>query len=183
MGGREPKLSPEIKTFTGVWVNLVDPDPATIFIEDIAHALSQICRFTGHTKKFYSVASHSLRVAAMCSRKHQLSALLHDATEAYLSDINSPLKHTDAMAGYRLLENRMWKCISSKFGIPAGFPLEIVDADEAALREEMSSTDLSARLTPWTGHLGDHELTAPATVERIYLETFKMMNNEREQYG
>ena len=113
-------MRPEIWTYPScTWMNLVDPKPEMVHIEDIANALSNICRFTGHVKKFYSVALHSVRVSYLVPPEDALQALLHDATEAYMSDINSPLKHTDALAGYRLLEQRMWEVIAEKYGIPA----------------------------------------------------------------
>ena len=92
-----------IQTFTGRHINPFDPDPDAIDIEDIAHALSHICRFTGHTHTFYSVAQHSVHVADLVCRntaglakparsRAVLMALLHDASEAYLCDIPRPLK-------------------------------------------------------------------------------------------
>lgn len=71
---------------------------ADIDICDIAHALSNLCRFNGHTARFYSVAEHCLHVADLlehmdCDRETVLAGLLHDAAEAYTGDIISPIKH------------------------------------------------------------------------------------------
>jgi hypothetical protein len=75
-------------TVGGSYVDLVAPDPHSICIEDVAHALGNLCRFAGHTWRFYSVAEHSVLAATLAERHH----LLHDAHEAYLSDIPSPVK-------------------------------------------------------------------------------------------
>ena len=76
-----------IQTFQGKAFDPFAPRPADISHFDIAHALSNICRFTGHTNTFYSVAQHSVQVALLVPRPMQLAALLHDASEAYLCDI------------------------------------------------------------------------------------------------
>jgi hypothetical protein len=81
---------PYIVTYTGRRFHFLDPKIDEISIEDIAHALSNVCRFTGHTKRFYSVAEHSCLVSALCDNR--LEGLLHDASEAYMSDLSSPLK-------------------------------------------------------------------------------------------
>ncbi|HKK06533.1 MAG TPA: hypothetical protein VKA50_11875 [Gammaproteobacteria bacterium] len=81
-----------ILTYTGRRVDLLDPDPATIEPEDIAHALSNMCRFNGHCRHFYSVAEHSWHVALLVSRENALQGLMHDAAEAYVADITRPLK-------------------------------------------------------------------------------------------
>src|SRR6266496_1501995 len=81
-----------IMTYSGELITPLNPDPDDIQIEDIAHALSNQCRFSGHCKQFYSVAEHSCRVSDLCSYEHQLGGLLHDGTEAYLSDIARPIK-------------------------------------------------------------------------------------------
>lgn len=87
-----------IQTYTGRAISLLDPQPADISITDIAHALSQIVRFTGHCKKPYSVAEHCLEVSyrvqeiCPCNFELRLAALLHDAHEAYIGDWSSPLK-------------------------------------------------------------------------------------------
>ena len=97
---------PKIQTYTG---RIVDPFVliiADVCLEDIAPALSQICRFTGHTKHFYSVAQHSVNVAAHVAQDGALPAtvwwaLMHDAHEAYLGDMSAPLKHLNMMKRYR----------------------------------------------------------------------------------
>lgn len=86
-----------IRTFTGIEFYLDDPKPEMVKIEDVAHALSNLCRFTGHTAPFYSVAQHSVWVADCLilwdAPRHVVRAgLLHDAAEAYYGDLSSPLK-------------------------------------------------------------------------------------------
>ncbi|MFR2746621.1 MAG: phosphohydrolase [Roseburia hominis] len=87
----------KIRTFSGIHMSPADPRPEEICIEDIAHALSLMTRANGHFPVFYSVAQHSLDCAAMAqaegrSSREVLACLLHDASEAYLSDITRPVK-------------------------------------------------------------------------------------------
>lgn len=81
-----------IRTFTGkkFYWNTIETNDYDI--RDIAHALAMNCRWTGHVKKFYSVAQHSWCASQVVPREHALAALLHDATEAYVHDTPSPLK-------------------------------------------------------------------------------------------
>lgn len=81
-----------METWSGKRVDLLNPDPSQIDIRDIAHHLSILNRFTGATKVPYSVAQHSLYVSMLVPEHLQLHALLHDAHEAYVNDINTPLK-------------------------------------------------------------------------------------------
>ena len=84
---------PAIGMAGGAWFHPLDPRPAEVKIEDIAHALANICRFGGRTSRFYSVAQHSMWVARHAStRQAALYGLLHDAAEAYIGDVISPLK-------------------------------------------------------------------------------------------
>lgn len=85
----------KIRTFTGKYIDPFNPKVEDICIEDIAHALSMIPRFGGHLPVFYSVAEHSMKVLdkLIFQPVHiQLEGLLHDASEAYLLDIPSPIK-------------------------------------------------------------------------------------------
>lgn len=87
----------EVETYSGRYVDTSNPRASSICIQDIAHALSQICRYGGHSRRFYSVAEHSNNVSERLRRKGhppvvQLAGHLHDATEAYLGDIPRPMK-------------------------------------------------------------------------------------------
>src|SRR6266496_3875421 len=98
----------EIILASGKWFNVFNPKPEDVDIRDIAHALSNQCRFTGHTKEFYSVAQHSVLVSTFCAPEDAAWGLLHDASEAYLSDIASPVKkHPDFGPFYLEAEKRI----------------------------------------------------------------------------
>jgi len=121
----------KIRTVSGKYINPLDPDPECILIEDIAHALSMQCRFGGHTKIFYSVAEHSMDVARRVWEVDKLAALLHDASEAYLMDIPSPVK--SQIPNYKEAENRLMEVIAKKFGFEYPLPQMVKMADEKAL--------------------------------------------------
>lgn len=87
----------EILTYTKIMMDPTKPDPELINERDIAHALSLLCRANGHFPTFYSVAQHSLACQAEAaargwSKRLQLACLLHDGSEAYLSDVTRPVK-------------------------------------------------------------------------------------------
>lgn len=110
------KKNDYIETFTGVLFFPFQPKADDICIEDIAHAISQICRFGGHSKHFYSVGQHSILVAKLLkewgeSTDVQLYGLLHDGTEGYMIDLPSPIKKY--LPAYKQAENELhdiiWK--------------------------------------------------------------------------
>ena len=87
----------EIMTRSKIMIDPIRPEPEKINISDIAHALSMLCRANGHFRSFYSVGQHSINCmreaqARGYSEKVQLACLLHDASEAYLSDVTRPVK-------------------------------------------------------------------------------------------
>lgn len=101
-----------ISTFTGQSFNVLTPDPLTVKIEDIAHALSLLCRANGHFNRFYSVAEHSINCCKEAAARGydktiQLCCLLHDASEAYMCDIPRPIKGQAYMEN----EDRLEKAI------------------------------------------------------------------------
>lgn len=112
-------IPPQILTATGRYFDFANPDPDSIDINDIACALSRICRFTGHTTQSYSVAQHCVYVSHVVPEKYALQGLLHDAAEAYLGDVSSPLKQL--LPDYKVIEQRIEAAICAKFGLP--FPL------------------------------------------------------------
>ena len=107
-------------TFTGRHFDPMQIRTEDICIEDIAHALSLMCRGGGHLKYFYSVAQHSLNCSAEAKArgwfgKLQLACLLHDASEAYISDIIRPVKAN--LTGYLEIESRIMEKILEKFNL------------------------------------------------------------------
>lgn len=86
-------------------------------IEMIARALSNICRFTGHTSQYYSVAEHSLHISHLVPRELALAALLHDASEAYVGDMSTALKRFMGIS-FKDLELKATKAVAKGYGIP-----------------------------------------------------------------
>jgi len=125
-----------MQTFTGRAYYPTDPHPDDVCIEDIAHALSQECRFGGHCREFYSVAEHSYWVSYMVHPEYALEGLLHDAAEAYMKDIPRPLKHSSEMAEYRRLEKLNRRAICYRLGIDFHEPREVKQADNDILLVE-----------------------------------------------
>lgn len=130
-----------INTHSGERFYLFAPVPARVWGVDLAHALAQLCRFGGHTAKFYSVAQHSVLVSRLVPAEQALAALLHDAAEAYLGDTVTPLKsyqlhHCPALAG---VEETIRKAVFQRFGAPQcphKLTPEIKAADVLALATE-----------------------------------------------
>jgi 5'-deoxynucleotidase YfbR-like HD superfamily hydrolase len=123
-----------ILTFSGRRFDLLAPTAGMISPIDIAHALSLLCRFNGHTSQLYSVAHHSLLVADLVPAEDQLAALLHDATEAYLGDMTRPLKA--ALPEYKAVEHNVWLVICERFNIDPVLPASVHHADLVALATE-----------------------------------------------
>jgi hypothetical protein len=123
---------------SGKVIQLLSPKPEQIQLVDIAQALSNICRYTGQCP-FYSVAEHSILVAralqnAGCDLVVVQQGLMHDAAEAYLGDVTSPLKAR--LLKYRKIESRMRKTIFRKFNIPVDIPQIVWDYDHKLLHTE-----------------------------------------------
>jgi len=125
-----------IQTFSGRKFFPLSPNASDISLLDIAHALSNICRFTGHTKEFYSVAQHCVLVSYICDSKDAIAGLLHDASEAYLSDIARPLKHSGSFEEYRKIEKHLQSMIFQKFGLSLEEPEGVKRADNILLATE-----------------------------------------------
>lgn len=108
-------------TYSGNKFFPLDARPEEVKIEDIAHALSLICRYGGHARQFYSVSQHSRHVAELLAKTHgddtlTLQGLIHDATEAYLGDMVRPLKLS--MPEYCSIEERLDAVIHEALEVP-----------------------------------------------------------------
>lgn len=123
-----------ILTNRGFYFYFEAPHEHSFSIREIAHALSHLCRFTGHTRCFYSVAQHSVLVSKLVPKRLAYDALLHDGAEAYLGDVASPLKRM--LPDYKALEYAVEAAMFEHFGVP--FPLhpDIKKADLQALWTE-----------------------------------------------
>ncbi|MEA4981436.1 MAG: phosphohydrolase [Paludibacter sp.] len=128
------------RTYTGKYIDVFNPDPDAISIQDIAHALSLTCRWAGHLKDFYSVAQHSVLVCEHVScfaPENKLQALLHDASEAYINDIPSPAKKR--LPDYKSLEDNLMLVIAHKFGFEFPLSQATIEADRYLLSCEWHS--------------------------------------------
>jgi len=188
------KSTPVIVTATGGEFPFEGFDASHICIEDIAKSLSQLCRFTGHTSLFYSVAQHSLLVAEKMPGppKEKLVGLLHDAAEAYTNDLASPLKaylESQCDYVYRDLQARITAAVYDRFGVAeipddvrlydcaAGvFEAEgLMGLGERELHDFRFPTHLRGLWSPWNprewaGTSGDQE---PGEVETSFLLRFE----------
>ena len=137
----EERAADWIQTYTGRQFWPLDPRAEDIDALDIAHALSNLCRFGGHCTQFYSVAQHSVLVSQVCERMAPevpgavLWGLLHDASEAYLADVPRPVK--PFLAGYVELEKRVLETVANRFDLPWPIPEVVKRVDNAILVDEM----------------------------------------------
>jgi len=157
-----------IKVYSGILFDPLNPNIEDIKIEDIAHALSQICRFNGHCNEFYSVAQHSVLVSIL-SEDHR-AGLLHDATEAYLLDIPSPVKKN--INGYKEIENNLLTILSKKFNFTYPLPIDVKQADNTMLMLEMQTFFTNGKIFPLT----KIKAVQPKEAENIFLNVFNLLD-------
>lgn len=151
----------------------MDPRAEDIDPEDIAHALSLLCRYGGHIDRFYSVAEHCVLMSRVVAPENALAALLHDATEAYVVDVPRPLKRY--LADYRMVEDRVWQAIAKRFDLDPVLPADVHDADTRMLLNETSL--LMPGAEAWASLVGLRPL--PVTVKGWWPERAKTKYLER----
>lgn len=135
-----------IQTFTGRQFWPLDPRADEVDIRDIAHSLSLQCRYNGHCNRFYSVAEHSVLVCWAASPAVKLTALLHDAAEAYLCDLPRPVKHS--VTGYKEAEQVVERVIAERFGLEFPFPDEVHSLDARICLDERDQV-MGPLPAPW----------------------------------
>ncbi|HCT9442854.1 TPA: HD family hydrolase [Proteus mirabilis] len=131
-----------IATATNKHFYYLDVRIEDIDIQDIATGLANECRFNGQIDNFYSVAQHSVYTSYLVAPEFALEALLHDASEAYVKDLPSPLKKL--LPEYKLIELRVEKIIRKKFGLPENMSDEVHFADLMMLATEKRDLDIDA---------------------------------------
>lgn len=134
-----------MQTYTGRAFWPLDPHPDDINPVDIAHALAHLCRYGGHTSRFYSVAEHCVLMSQAVNPEHALWALLHDATEAYVVDVPRPLKRQ--LPDYMAAEALVGLAVAERFGLDPVEPAEVKLADNRILLTERDA--LLARPSPY----------------------------------
>lgn len=186
-----------IEVFGGRLLDLADPQPDQIELSDIAHALGNTCRFGGHIKRYYSVAEHSMNGARIVAANggtltQVLGFLMHDAHEAYIGDLPTPLKtaiRATGDNGYDAIRRKLDNAIADKFNLPVSvFDDELIHgADLAVLIHEGQNlltsggqflgADTSGLIIPDLPTLGEGPIAASAKFFDAVTETINQKEN------
>jgi hypothetical protein len=177
-------LSDGIRLFSGAMFDYNNPAACDVAIEDIAHAASQICRFAGHTKHFYSVAQHAVNASMIVAPGFEFDALMHDTAESFTNDIPTPLKVAVPM--FKELELRIEAAMAAKFNFAFPLPAEVklVDTqmlgfEKAALLPQDTSQWEMLQGVPLPDHLRqriDLRSWAPEQAKRNFLARYEELS-------
>lgn len=162
----------QLRTVSGIWVDILDPKSEQITLHDIAHQLSLVCRFGGAIKEHYSVAAHSIWVSHTVPPEHALQGLLHDAAEAYLGDMPTPLKNL--LPEYKKIEQRFWEVIANKFNVPVELAEVVKEVDQQAYIRERAWYQDGDRSHAWEVYLNKDRIASH------FIERFVELNHMRK---
>lgn len=153
-----------IRTVSGRYINVLDPDPDTIRIEDIAFALCKVQRFGGHLPVDYSVARHSIEVCGLVTLEHRFQALMHDASDAVFGDMPTPIKNL--CPDFKKLETKFMHVLAKKFGFDWPEHESVRIADKYALENEWQHIMLGK----------SPDIGANANTQLIYSDFIRLFN-------
>lgn len=147
-------MNSSIQLYSGRLALPLDVKPEDVNIEDIAHSLSNKCRFTGHTKEFYSVAQHSVFVSWLAEQTGvdavdslARQGLLHDADESFLPDVATPIKVLPEFAFFREAGQKIFRTVMAEFDLPVVEDPRVKTADRIMLVTE--KRDLMSPKSGW----------------------------------
>lgn len=169
-----------IRTYSGKKFYVFDPKQKDITIKDIAHALSLICRFTGHTEDLYSVGQHSLLVMELCPEEFKLEGLTHDFPEAYVTDLATPIKRQ--MSNYREIEDNLHVAIAKKFHLQFPMPKIIKEIDTEVFNMEwayLMEKNKKIKSGKFRMEKDRFQILSPKEVEQKIIENFNRLYAER----
>lgn len=173
---------PTIMLHSGEYFDILDPRSSRLDIQDIAHGLSNVCRFAGQCADFYSVAQHSVLVSYNVPPEHAFAGLMHDAAEAMIGDVSKPLKVL--LPEYQRIEHDIEQAIFERYGLPAKLPSCVKQADLALLRTEQRDL-MHADRDVWTYAEGAQALPVkivevpPRAAKNMFLGRFYQLTGWR----
>jgi len=181
-------IEPYIETVSGKKFFFLDPKEEDFDIEDIAHALSLNCRYTGHCDRFYSVAEHCWHMSRMAPDNLAFASLLHDGSEAYITDIASPIKQY--LPEYNKLEDLILSRLFKKYGLeypmsPGVKHLDMVMLSTEAyylLKSKGSTWSLWGNKRPPVQHDFRPIGFDPKTAKELFLHRFYELKKQHELF-
>lgn len=174
-----------ISLLSGGQFNYNNPEESEVTIEDIAYALGNVCRFSGHLPRFYSVAQHLVNTSYIVPEEHAYTALLHDTAEAFTNDLPTPLKW--ALPIFKELEVKIESAMAARFGFEYPYPDAVKKADTEMLLLEKTYVKLDTSEWPlYNGIEFEHQkdkvdLTSwrPSVARNAFLRRFEELSNVR----
>ena len=176
----------QIVTYTGKFIDVCNMQVSDVDIEDIAHSLSMQCRFGGHTRKHYSVAQHCCRVSDVLPDRLKLAGLLHDASEAYVVDLPTPIKRM--MPFYVRLEKVVHRVIADAYGISHDdfFHSAVTGADYSALWtewRELIKAPMPCGVMGGLDFLPSEPVMDRSEAKHRFLDTFRSLHERNKTVG
>lgn len=179
---KTPQTKTSIAIFNGDFFDFEKPEIHDFDIDVIAHSLSNLCRFTGHTIRHYSVAEHSVLVSRLVPPELAFDGLMHDAAEAYLGDVSSPLKAM--LPEYKKIEKRVEAALAEFYGLRFPLPIEVKHADKQLYRQELSQVT-NGQDNLWFTDLPDANVLVAGMqakdAKKAFLNRFKELYAQRHE--
>jgi uncharacterized protein len=174
-------MESSIMLASGKYFSYLYPSQCDFDITDIAHALSNLCRFTGHCDTFYSVAQHSVLVSYALPPEFAYQGLMHDAAEAFVGDVASPLKKL--LPEYKVIESRVEAAVFTRFGLHLKLDASVKHADRVLLRTEQRDLTLADK-HEWTCTKGIEPLPyviyplGPSEARTLFLQRYEEVKHQ-----